>query len=342
MTEPDDPMPRGERRPSPDAGWEKSVLEKMALSLVTERRRARRWSVFFRLLVVAYIGFMTAIWLGYLSPPGLSGAAGLARQTGDGEVGRHTALVRIDGVIKADGDNSAERINAALRQAFEDKGTAGVVLLVNSPGGSPVQSAQIFNEIRRLRAAHENTELHVVVEEVCASGGYYVAAAADRIHVNPASLVGSIGVLIDGFGFVGTMHMLGVERRLFSAGTNKGFMDSFSPVSQRDRDHLQGLLDQIHSQFIDAVRLGRGDRLGDDPELFSGLVWTGARAIELGLADGVGSVRQVAREVIGAERVVDFSRQDTLLERAARRLGISLGSALGDGAREGFSAIGWR
>lgn len=330
-------MPRGEQRERADSGWERSVLEKMALALVIERRRARRWSVFFRLLVVLYVAGMTAIWLGLWRPWAMSADT----ETGDG--GPHTALVRIDGVIDYDGENSARRVNAALRRAFEDPRTAGVVLEINSPGGSPVQSALVFEEIRRLREAHPATELHVVVGEVCASGGYYIAAAADKIHVSQASLVGSIGVLVDGFGFVGAMHKLGIERRLFAAGQNKGFMDSFSPVAQRERDHLQGLLNQIHEQFIAAVKLGRGERLADDPSLFSGLIWTGQQAIGLGLADsGLGSARAVARDIFKADRLVDFSTSDSLLERVARRFGITFGAALGSGVREGAFAMQWR
>ncbi|MEZ5661193.1 MAG: S49 family peptidase [Burkholderiaceae bacterium] len=342
MNDPLTDMPRGERRPEPGAGWERSVLEKMALSLVIERRRARRWGIFFKLLLVAYVGVMTAIWLGAWTPGGKPDGAGVPVAEGGGQGDRHTAVVRIEGVIKADAQTSAERINAALRAAFRDPKTAGVALLINSPGGSPVQSAMIFDEIRRLREKYPKIELHAVVGEVCASGGYYVAAAADKIHVNPASLVGSIGVLMDGFGFVGAMHKLGVERRLVSAGENKGFMDSFSPVSERDRDHLQGLLDQIHQQFIDAVRLGRGERLGDDPTLFSGLVWTGQKAVELGLADGQGSLGSLARDVFKADRVVDFSVRDTLLERLGRRFGFAVGSAVGEGVRSELAGPGWR
>ncbi|MEZ5651912.1 MAG: S49 family peptidase [Burkholderiaceae bacterium] len=342
MNEPMSEMPRGERRPAPNSGWERSVLEKMALELVVERRRARRWSIFFRLLLVAYIGLMTVIWMGLWRPGGEQSGPGISL-TGNADTGpRHTALVRIDGVIKADGRNSADNINEALRAAFRDPNTAGVVLEINSPGGSPVQSALIYEEMRRLREEFPTTELHVVVGEVCASGGYYVAAAADKIHVSAASLVGSIGVLMDGFGFVGAMHKLGVERRLFSAGENKGFMDSFSPVSERDREHLQALLDQIHRQFIDAVKQGRGERLKSDPSLFTGLVWTGQKAIELGLADDIGTRGSLARDVFKAERVIDYTERDPLLQRIGRRLGIAFGSGVGDGVREELVSPGWR
>jgi protease-4 len=209
----------------------------------------------------------------------------------------------------------------SLRAAFDDDKTVGVVLRINSPGGSPVQAGIIHDEIRRLRTLHPNTPLYAVVEEVCASGGYYVAAAADRIYVDKASLVGSIGVLMEGFGFVGAMEKLGIERRLLTAGTNKGFLDSFSPLPEDQRRHAQQMLDEIHKQFIDVVRTGRGSRLKESPDLFSGLVWTGAHSVEMGLADGMGTVDSVARDVIKAEDVVDFSTRKNLAERLARRLG---------------------
>jgi protease-4 len=301
---------------------ESNVLETLTSELIEERRSARRWSIFFRLLTLAYLVGVTIYIISMLRPGGDADGAPAITSTG------HTAVVDIRGVIKADSDNSAENVNKALRAAFQHAGTRGVVLRINSPGGSPVQSGLIFDEIKRLRAKHEDTPLYAVVEEVCASGGYYVAAAADRIYVDRASLIGSIGVLMDGFGFVGTMHKLGVERRLFTAGADKGFLDPFSPLSENQRDHLQGLLDEIHEQFIESVRNGRGDRLSKDADLFSGLIWTGSQSVELGLADAIGSVEAVARDQVEQEKLVSFTARKTLIERVAERVGISLGGAV--------------
>lgn len=301
---------------NPPKGWERKLLEDLALASIREKRAARRWGVFFKLLGFGMLAFVLVLWLGLWNP--IEQVAG----------GRHTALVDVKGVIDSEGEASAAAIGAGLRAAFADANTAGVVLRINSPGGSPVQAGILYDEIRRLRAAHPDIPLHAVIEEVCASGGYYVAAAADRIYVDKASLVGSIGVLMDGFGFVGAMEKLGVERRLLTAGSNKGFLDSFSPLAERDRAHVQAMLDDIHAQFIGAVRTGRGDRLKEDADTFSGLVWTGARSVELGLADELGSVERVAREVIGAENVVDFSRRQNLAERLAKRVGAGSAEAL--------------
>ncbi|UCE30236.1 MAG: S49 family peptidase, partial [Burkholderiales bacterium] len=243
---------------------------------------------------------------------------------------RHTAVVDLTGVIEAEGDANAKQVGAALRRAFEDRNTAGVVLRINSPGGSAVQSGAIYDEIRRLRDRYPAIPLYAVVEEICASGGYYVAAAADRIFVNRASLVGSIGVLLNGFGFVGTMEKLGVERRLLTAGDNKGFLDPFSPLDEAQGAHARELLAEVHAQFVEAVRSGRGERLKEAPELFSGLVWSGARSVELGLADGFGSVPSVARDEVRAEKIVDFSSRDNLAERLAKRVGASVGAAFGN------------
>jgi protease-4 len=243
---------------------------------------------------------------------------------GDGDLisdGKHTALVELEGVIDAKSDASAEKITSALQRAFKDKNTQGVILRINSPGGSPVQSGIINDEVRRLRGVYPNTPLYVVVEDICASGGYFVAASADKIYVNKASLVGSIGVLMDGFGFTGGMEKLGVERRLLTAGENKGFMDPFSPVDAKQKDYALGMLNDIHQQFIAVVKQGRGKRLKDNPELFSGLVWTGQKAVELGLADGFGSVESVARDVIKAEPIVDYTEKSNPVERIAKRFG---------------------
>ncbi|MBN9461799.1 MAG: S49 family peptidase [Burkholderiales bacterium] len=315
----------GARPEAMDARWQREVLEKLLLGTLQEKRRARRWGIFFKLLTFAWLAAALLV------------AGGWLVRDAKVSVGRHTALVDLDGVIAAESEASAEDIIASLRSAFEDHNTAGIVLRINSPGGSPVQAGMIADEIRRLRAKYPDTPLYAVVEEVCASGGYYVAAAADRIYVDKASLVGSIGVLMDGFGFVGTMDKLGVERRLITSGRNKGFLDSFSPLPEEQRQYAQSMLDEIHQQFIDVVRRGRGERLKDVPDLFSGLVWTGARSIEIGLSDGLGTVDSVARDVIKAEEVVDFSARKNLAERLARRFGASLGETMATALRASSS-----
>ncbi len=311
------PVAGASAEPRPAATqWERDVLEKLALSIVEEQRRARRWRIFFRLLGFAFAAVV--LWA----------VLGRGLGTSELESGRHTALIELNGVIDAQGEISADRINSALQSAFKDTKTAGVVLRINSPGGSPVQAGIIHDEMLRLRAKHPDTPLYAVVEEICASGGYYIAAAADRIYVDKASLVGSIGVLMDGFGFTGAMDKLGVERRLLTAGRNKGFLDSFSPVSDEQKAFAQKMLGEIHEQFIDVVRKGRGDRLKESPDLFSGLIWTGARSVELGLADALGSVDQVARDVIKAEDIVDFSPRENIAERLAKRVGASAGATI--------------
>ncbi|HMV53964.1 MAG TPA: S49 family peptidase [Rhodocyclaceae bacterium] len=303
--------------PNNEPNWERSVLEKLATEALVEQRRRRRWSIFFRLLTFLYVGVI--LWM----------LAGL----GDGPQnkladGRHTALVQLHGVIGPKGDASAENVIPALQSAFEDRGTQGVVLLINSPGGSPVQAGLINDEIRRLRAKHPATPLYAVVEDMCASGGYYVAAAADRIFVDKASIVGSIGVLMDGFGFTGTMEKLGVERRLLTAGENKGFLDPFSPQEPRHLEHAKSLLSDVHKQFIEVVRKGRANRLKETPETFSGLMWTGEQSISMGLADSLGSVDFVAREVVKAERIRDFTQKSNFAERLAKQLGTASGEAM--------------
>ncbi len=301
-----------------DSNWERKILEKVALEAISEQRRGRRWSIFFKLLGFAYVTvlLMTLVDWDAVSP--------------DSEGKKHTALVEMQGVIQAKGDANADDIVTALQAAFDNKGTAGVVLRINSPGGSPVQAGIITDEIRRLRAKHVGMPLYVVVEDICASGGYYVAAAADRIYVDKASIVGSIGVLMDGFGFTGSMDKLGVERRLLTAGENKGFLDPFSPQNERHKVHAQGMLNDIHQQFIEVVRSGRGKRLKETPDMFSGLMWTGARSIELGLADDFGTVESVAREVIKAEEVRDYTMKPNLAEKFARRFGAEVAAGLGN------------
>jgi protease-4 len=298
---------------SNDPAWERKIIEKLALEALAEQRRRRRWGIFFKALGFAYLTLILLVFGDW---------GETAEKLGDGK--KHTALVHLNGVIKASGEASGEKINAALQSAFEDKETQGVILRINSPGGSPVQSGIINDEIRRLRAKHPAIPLYVVVEDVCASGGYYVAAAADRIFVDKGSIVGSIGVLMDGFGFTGSMEKVGVERRLLTAGENKGFLDPFSPQDAQHKQHAQVLLNDIHRQFIDVVRQGRGKRLRESPELFSGLMWSGAKSIELGLADAFGSVDFVAREVIKAEDIRDYTQRANLAERFARQFGTDM------------------
>ncbi|RQH09652.1 S49 family peptidase [Paraburkholderia dinghuensis] len=310
--EPARPVPVDRNAPAP--GWERDALERIALAAINEQRAARRWKIFFRfaflfvLLVIAW------------SVVDLSGA-----RVENG--GRHTALVTLDGEIGSDTNANAEDIDTALRSAFDDDGTAGVILHIDSPGGSPVQASIINGEIQRLRAKYPAIPLYVVVGDMCASGGYFVAAAADKIYVNKASIVGSIGVLMDGFGFTGLMDKLGVQRRLRTSGENKGFFDPFSPDTPKMDAHAQAMLDQIHQQFIDAVKAGRGKRLHETPDLFSGLFWTGEKSVELGLADGYGDTDYVAREIIKAPDVVDYTVKQSLTDRLAKRFGAAVGTA---------------
>lgn len=302
-------------------GWERAVLEKVALAAVTEQRRARRWGIFFKFLIFSYLVVILVIAMGWMGKK-------------DGLQDKHTALVELNGAIGPGTPASADAIMQGLGDAFKDKRTQGIILRINSPGGSPVQAGYINDEIKRLRAKYPEIPLYAVVEDVCASGGYYVAVAADKIYVNKASMIGSIGVLMNGFGFTGIMDKLGVERRLLSAGENKGFLDPFSPLSDMQRDYAQKMLGEIHEQFIDVVRKGRGKRLKETPDMFSGLVWVGTKSIELGLADAIGSMEQVARDVIKAEEIVDFTPRENVAERFAKRLGASAAESL---VRYGFS-----
>ncbi len=290
--------------------WQHGVLEKLAFETLAEQKRARRWRVFTSL---AWLGFFSLIFIFMI------GGIGTNR---DGVLtDKHTALVELRGVIASDSNASADKIINSLQAAFKDKGTVGVVLRINSPGGSPVQSGYINDEIKRLRAKHKDIPLYVVVEDLCASGGYYIAAAADKIFVDKASMVGSIGVLMDGFGFTGAMEKLGIERRLVTAGTNKGFLDPFLPSNPEQKKYAEQMVAEIHNQFIKVVRDGRGKRLKEVPEMFSGLVWSGEASVMLGLADGFGSLDYVAREVLKAEQIVDFTQEDSFTDRLARRLG---------------------
>jgi len=301
--------------PSHKVVWERDTLERLAFATLAEQRASRRWRIFFR-----FAWFVLAAVLAW---------TGLHR-AGVGSSGPsqpHTAVVAIKGEIADGSDASAEWTVNALRAAFEDEGSQAVVLLINSPGGSPVQAGIINDEVRRLKAKHEKP-VYAVVEESCASAAYYIAVAADEIYVDKASIVGSIGVLMDGFGFTGLMDKLGVERRLMTAGVNKGFLDPFSPQTKAQRTHAQTLLDQIHAQFIQVVRDGRGKRLKETPELFTGLFWSGQQAVDLGLADGLGNLDYVAREIVKAEDIIDYTRHDNVAERLAKRFG----AAIGEGA----------
>ena len=292
--------------------WERAALERIALAAINEQRAARRWRIFFRFVFLAILAI--AVWSAF-------------DFTSDkvAKTARHTALVELEGEIAANSDASSDNVNAALDSAFEDDGTAAVILRCNSPGGSPVQAGIINREITRLRAKYPSKPLYVVVGDMCASGGYYAAAAADKIYVDKASIVGSIGVLMDGFGFTGVMEKVGVERRLLTAGENKGFLDPFSPMSDAQRAHAQTMLNQIHAQFINVVKTGRGDRLKlDTPGLFSGLFWSGEQAVEYGLADQLGNVDYVAREVIKAEEVIDYTRRDNVAEKLAKKFGAAM------------------
>jgi protease-4 len=303
--------------PTPPS-WERATLEKIALRALDEQRRARQWTTLIRLLWLTLLFLIVAGALGWIG----GGAKEPIR------TGRHTALVDLKGVIGVESKASADKMIHALNEAFKDKHTQGVVLRINSPGGSPVQAGYINDEIRRLRAKHPDIPLHVVVQDLCASGGYYVAAAADRIYVDKASLVGSIGVIMGGFGFTKAMEKLGVDRRAYTAGENKDFLDPFAPENPAHREHVQKMLDEIHRQFIKVVRDGRGARLKESPEIFSGLVWTGERAVALGLADELGSLDSVARDVIKAETIVDFTPDDNYLEQLSKRLGAGTAEAL--------------
>jgi len=304
--------------PADKDDWHKDLVNRLAFSAINEQRRSRRWSILFKCLLAIYLG---AILLLYW-PAEWSGEQ-LTKK-------KHTALVELKGVISDETEASADNIIEGLRDAFEDKNTAGIILRINTPGGSPVQSGYIYQEIKRLRVKYPDTPIYAVVTDICASGGYYVAAATDEIYVDKASIVGSIGVLMNSFGFVDSMKKLGIERRLYTAGENKGFLDPFSPTRRSDVEHVKKLLKNIHEQFIAAVKEGRGDRLVDNPDLYSGLVWSGEEGVEMGLADGIGSAGYVAREIIGEEDIVDFTPKPDLLERLSNRFGVAMAKSLGE------------
>ena len=305
------------------AAWERNVLERLLQGTLTEQRRARRWRIFFRLLTVLLALLVLGLFRTDMGMPQVAT--------------RHTALVQLNGVIAPGTDANADLIIESLRKAYDNAQVAGVVLRIDSPGGSPVQAGRINAEIQRLRQLHPNVPLYAVIDDICASGGYYVAVAADKIYADKASVVGSIGVLMNGFGFVGAMEKLGIERRLLTAGAHKGFLDPFSPENPQDATHARELLESIHAQFIDVVKQGRGARLKDDPRLFTGLVWTGEQGLDLGLIDALGDTDSVAREVFKADKVVDYTRHpayfDKLIRSAGGEAASGLLNALSDGLR---------
>lgn len=304
--------------------WARDSLARLAEAGLLEQRRTRRWGILFKSLVLLYLFLVLFVALS---------AGSLTGQQTTGTVGEHTALVDVTGVIAADSDASADRVATGLRDAFENPDTKGVLIRINSPGGSPVQAGMIHDEILRLREQYPDTPVYAVTTDICASGGYYVAAAADRVFANRASMVGSIGVRLDSFGFVDAMDKLGVERRLITAGENKALLDPFLPEEPEQVAHIQAMVDEIHQQFIDAVKQGRGDRLADDPGLFSGLIWTGEGAVEKGLVDELRTPGEVARDVIGAEEIVDYTPRKDFWQRLSERLGTTIGGMLAAGAR---------
>jgi len=296
----------------PNQPWERSVLEKVALASIEEQKRARRWSIFFKCLFIGYIIIISAV--------AFSPMSGSSIQTS----GSHTAVVDIRGVIMSGADADAETIIESMQNAVNNSGTKGLILRLNTPGGSPVQSSYVYQAIREIKAQRPELPIYAVVEDLCASGGYYIASAADKIFVNESSIVGSIGVVMNGFGFTDTMKILGVERRLYTAGAHKGFLDPFSKVDAGEKAHVQKMLNDIHKEFIHAVKQGRGDRLKDNPDMFSGLVWAGSESINLGLTDGIGNVKSVAKNEIGEENIVDFTAQRPLFEKIARNMGAAM------------------
>ena len=307
--------------------WNRDVINRLAFAAVEEQRRTRRWSIFFKVLLAIYL-----LALLVLSVPTDWSKIGKVSD-------KHTALVDLKGVISDSSEASADTVIKGLRKAFEDENTKGIILRANSPGGSPVQSGYIYKEIKRLRELHPDTPIYAVVTDVCASGCYYVASAADDIYVDEASIIGSIGVRMDSFGFVDTMEKLGVERRLYTAGKSKGFLDPFMPSKPTDVEHVKLLLDSIHQQFIKAVKEGRGERLQDNEALFTGLVWTGEEGIPMGLADEIGSSSYVAREVIGVEDIVEFTEKPDLFERLSKRIGVAMAKGMSELFTNGVGAV---
>lgn len=298
-------------RPKTSKEWK--LVERMVMAAQDEQRKSRRWGIFFKLLTLGYLVLALVVF-----------SAGKWADGVPGSGKDHTALVDLKGIIMADADANADRVVRGLRDAFEAEHAKGVVLRVNSPGGSPVQSGMVYREIRRLKQAHPEKKIYAVITDTGASGAYYIAAAADEIYADPASLVGSIGVVSDGFGFVGAMEKVGVERRVFTSGENKAMLDPFQPVDEQQKAYFSSILSDVHQQFIEAVKEGRGDRLKDDPTVFTGLFWSGRQALELGLIDGLASPGQVAREMIGQEDIVDYTPQVSPLDAFVGKLGVSM------------------
>ena len=295
--------------------WQAEVISKLAFAAVDEQRRTRKWNIFFKSLFFIY--FLVLLIVAFSSSDNNSSM---------GKAVEHTALVEVQGVIADGADASADNIIQGLREAFKEKKAKAIILRINSPGGSPVQAGYVYDEIKRLRKLYKDKKVYAVVSDMCASGGYYIAVAADEIYADKASIVGSIGVLMNGFGFTKAMKTLGVERRLYTAGTSKGFLDPFSEVKASDKKHIQSLLGTIHKQFIDTVKEGRGKRLVDDEKLFTGLVWTGEESVALGLTDGLGNSSFVAREIVEAEKIIDYTPRPNYLDRFADRLGVAMAS----------------
>jgi len=317
----------GEQKTAPSAAeqkgeWERETMERLVFSAYKEHRRTRRWSIFFKSLLFIYLAVIIFAYL----PKDLSDVPNKQH--------KHTALIEIRGTIAADTEANADSIISGMREAFKNKHSSAVILRINSPGGSPVQAGYVSDEIKRLRAKYPNKPLYAVVTDMCASGGYYIAAAADEIYADKASIVGSIGVIMNGFGFVDAMDKLGIERRMMTAGDSKGFMDPFSPLKEEDTKHIKSLLGSIHQQFIDVVKEGRGDRLKDDPAIFSGLVWTGEQAIDVGLVDALGSSSYVAREIVGADKIVDYTYDQPVLERFVERFGAAMSNGVASSLNE--------
>jgi len=295
--------------------WQQQTIEKLALSGLKEQKTARRWSIFFKSLTFLYLFILLIMAFGWFG--------------GKNTAGPHTALIEINGVIEAGGEVNADSVISSLNDAYESSGTKGIILRFNTPGGSPVQAGIINDEIRRQKALHPKIPVYGVVEDICASGGYYIAVATDKIYVDKGSIVGSIGVLMDGYGFTEVMKKVGVERRLMTAGENKGMLDPFSPINPKQQAFAQSMLNEVHEQFKAVVRQGRGSRLKETPETFSGLFWSGDQSIKLGLADALGSADYVAREVIKQEEIVDYTNQETVVDRFAKRLGASMAKSIG-------------
>tara|TARA_B110000196_G_scaffold171792_1_gene147468 strand:+ start:248 stop:1195 length:948 start_codon:yes stop_codon:yes gene_type:complete len=300
---------------------EEALISEFAKEIFTEQRRNRRWGIFFKMLFVLYLSTFLIIYI----------VKNI--DIGSFSTHKHSALIEINGVIAANTQARADYVITGLRRAFKDENTQGVILRINSPGGSPVQAGYINDEIIRLREKHPDIPIYAVITDMCASGGYYIAASTDKIYANKASIVGSIGVIMAGFGFVETIEKLGIERRLLHAGDNKGFMDPFQPLKTAEATHVQGLLNEIHQQFIDVVKHGRGVRLKDDEKLFSGLIWTGSESIKLGLVDELASASQVARDVIGAEDMIDYTKRESYLDEFAKNIGSAMLQSMTDTIR---------